>query len=113
MVIDGKSLSLGPHRERFARSARELGLPVPEIDDFWNRIVYLVPLEGEWFLRVEFVAPRGSNGIPTLVFRVRPVPPRHQEMKLWIPPFPDPRRSPRIKGPDIPLLNQLRQEAMD
>lgn len=113
LVVDGKSLSLDPHRERFTRSAHELGLPVPETDDFWTQLVSLVPPEGEWFPRVEFVAPSGSGDVLALVFRVRPVPPRQREMKLWIPPFPDPRKSPRIKGPDIPLLNELRQEAMD
>ncbi|RBP67819.1 branched-subunit amino acid aminotransferase/4-amino-4-deoxychorismate lyase [Brevibacterium sanguinis] len=113
LVVNGRSRSLDPHRERFTRSARELGLPVPETDEFWTQLVSLVPFEGEWFPRMEFVAPTGSGDIPAFVFRVRPAPPRKREMKLWIPPFPDPRKSPRIKGPDIPLLNELRQEAVE
>ncbi|WP_309130849.1 aminotransferase class IV [Brevibacterium sp.] len=113
LVDNGKSLSLDPHRDRFTRSARELGLPVPETDDFWHQLVALVPEEGEWFPRVEFVAPGASGVTPALVFRLRPAPLRTREMKLWIPPFPDPRKNPRIKGPDIPLLNELRQEAKD
>lgn len=109
-VDKGKSVDITPHRDRFTKSARELGLPVPETDEFWNAIVGLVPDAGEWFPRIEFVDP-GDGSYPVLVFRLRVAPARTSEMKLWIPPFSDPRQSPRIKGPDIPLLNDLRTEA--
>jgi len=42
---------------------------------------------------------------------VRPAPPESTEVRLWVHPEPDPRRQPRVKGPDLAVLAGLRGRA--
>lgn len=63
-----------------------------------------VPHEGRWFPRVEKHA-------DDLYLRVRPAPPLRTQTVLWIPPTPDPRQEPLIKGPDLAVLAELRAQA--
>jgi branched-subunit amino acid aminotransferase/4-amino-4-deoxychorismate lyase len=49
---------------------------------------------------------------PSLALRIRPVPPiAAQPASVWLFPQADPRRAPRIKGPDLDLGRQLRAQA--
>lgn len=48
-----------------------------------------------------------------LAFRLRPAPTRTQELKVLVPPYSDPRSTPRRKGPDIALLEGLRTDARE
>lgn len=72
--------------------------------EFLDAVPGRVPVAGEWFPRVE---KHGSG----LYLRVRPAPPLRTETVLWVPPTPDPRRVPRVKGPDLGVLGELRAQA--
>ena len=106
-VCDGKVRAFGKHRQRFSATARELGFSEPSSEDFWASLVDLIPRSGEWFPRVEII----GDDDPVLGFRLRPSPTRTDELRVWTPPFSDPRRSPYVKGPDIGLLGDLRARA--
>ena len=69
--------------------------------EFMAAVPGRVPVEGAWFPRVE------KHG-PELYLRVRPAPPLRTQTVLWVPPTPDPRREPRVKGPDLRVLGELR-----
>lgn len=87
------------HEQRFAGS-----LPRIEVGDFLTAVRRAVPHEGDWFPRIE------AHG-QTLYLRVRPAPPLRTRTVLWVPPEPDPRVAPRVKGPDLPVLARLRDQA--
>lgn len=106
-VKDGTVRALDAHRRRFNASARRLGFPDADSEDFWSALINLIPSTGEWFPRVEII----GDDDPVLGFRLRPAPVRTDELSVWIPPFTDPRRHPRTKGPDIALLGDLRARA--
>jgi branched-subunit amino acid aminotransferase/4-amino-4-deoxychorismate lyase len=89
------------HRQRFAGH-----LPGVDVGDFLAAARQAVPHEGNWFPRVE------AHG-DALYLRVRPAPPLRAQTALWIPPTPDPRVTPRVKGPDLPLLAGLRAQAQE
>jgi branched-subunit amino acid aminotransferase/4-amino-4-deoxychorismate lyase len=58
---------------------------------------------------VELVAAR--EGSPELRVRVRPAPALSREAVAWTMSVPDPRQSPRDKGPDLALLETWRARA--
>lgn len=87
------------HVERFAASLPEL-----DVQGFLDVVRGYIPHEGNWFPRVE------AHGTE-LYLRVRPAPPLRTRTTLWIPPTPDPRLVPRTKGPDLPVLGRLREQA--
>jgi branched-subunit amino acid aminotransferase/4-amino-4-deoxychorismate lyase len=68
-----------------------------------------VPVTGRWFPRAELAM---VNGTPRLQLWLRPAPPRADSIRLWIPPEPDQRTFPQIKGPDLPYLSALRDAAV-
>ena len=106
-VNEGTVRALDEHRRRFSEAARELGFPDAGSEHFWSTLLDLIPRSGEWFPRVEII----GDDEPLLAFRLRPAPIRTDELRVWIPPFPDPRQRPRTKGPDIGLLGDLRVRA--
>ncbi len=106
-VSDGKVRALGRHRRRFTESALEIGCAEAGSDDLWAALVDLIPRSGEWFPRAEIL----EGDAQKIVFRLRPAPPRTDELSVWIPPFADPRRHPQTKGPDIARLGDLRAQA--
>ncbi|RXW33555.1 aminotransferase class IV [Propioniciclava flava] len=106
---EGRVRALPRHRARFAAAAQQLELPSPDAPEIWSQIVDLLPPTGEWFPRIEFV----GGAQPTLGIRPRPAPARTQEISVWVPAFPDIRRSPHFKGPDIERLEDLRMHARD
>ena len=73
---------------------------------FMHAVRGALPCEGLWFPRVE------KHG-DVLYLRLRPAPPLRTETVLWIPPSPDPRRAPRVKGPDLGVLGELRERAQE
>lgn len=95
------------HRRRFSKAAIELGCTDADSADFWSGLIDLIPRSGEWFPRVEILGDDES----ALGFRLRPAPPRTDELNVWIPPFADPRQHPETKGPDIARLGELRTRA--
>lgn len=86
------------HRERFAAN-------VPGAGEFLDAVfAHPWPTEQAWFPRIE------AHG-HDLYLRVRPAPPVRTTTVLWIPPDPDPRRVPGVKGPDLAVLGELRRQA--
>lgn len=85
LVCDGRAIRPDLHRARF-------GAGYPSLD--------AVPRTGEWFPRIT------DAGVD-----VRPAPPLRRTTTLWIPGIEDPRTTPRVKGPDLPMLVELRAQA--
>ncbi|MFJ3880396.1 aminotransferase class IV [Streptomyces sp. NPDC090077] len=106
LVRDGRARALHRHRERFTAAVAEAG--GPDVGVFWEEAMARIPATGEWFPRVELA---DSAGDLRLRIRVRPAPARTTEVRVWVPGRPDPRRTPRRKGPDLGELARLRTEA--
>lgn len=108
-VDTGRVRAFDRHRRRFSKAALKLGCTDADSADFWSALIDLIPRSGEWFPRVEVL----GDDEPALGFRLRPTPPRTDELNVWIPPFADPRRHPQTKGPDIARLGELRARAYE
>ncbi len=105
LVTDGTALALGLHRSRFLASVpRDLH---PRLDPgaFFDAAIDTIPREGDWFPRVEL---RTQLLSPQLLFRLRPAPERSRSIVLATHRGADPRRDPRIKGPDLEAMTRLR-----
>lgn len=104
VVEDGLALALDLHRDRFLGSApppaREL-----DLDEFWAAAIAAIPVSGVWFPRVELHAVGDSW---RLLLRLREAPERRRSAVLATWEGPDPRRSPRVKGPDLDQLAAVR-----
>lgn len=107
LVLNGQVRSFERHRARFQAGARQVGSSEAWDPDFWRAVIELLPHDCIWFPRVEIV----GEVAPSLVFRLRPAPERLKEARVWIPPFTDPRLCKELKGPDLPLLGELRDRA--
>ncbi|MCX4745616.1 aminotransferase class IV [Kitasatospora sp. NBC_01287] len=105
LVQDGLTRGLALHRERFAAACLEAGPTPGAVARFWRAAVAELPRTGAWFPRVE-LGPAQALGL-----RLRPAPPRGQEVRVlpWTPG--DPRSAPQRKGPDLPLLAELKAAA--
>lgn len=110
LVEDGRVRAFDLHRTRFGDAAAQVGMGDVITDDFWAAVVEKIPAKGEWFPRVDVldVSPDAER---ELAFRLRPAPTRKQELKVLIPPYSDPRITPNRKGPDIALLERVREDA--
>lgn len=106
LVAEGRVLALGLHRSRFSSSAAVSGYE-PDPAPFWEAGLASIPREGLWFPRFELVRVRDAL---RLRFRLRPAPELTTSLVLATADS-DPRRVPRIKGPDIDRLSILRQLA--
>jgi branched-subunit amino acid aminotransferase/4-amino-4-deoxychorismate lyase len=108
LVADGRVRGLDRHRQRFFRGCGEVADIRPaELRAFWRAIVRELPRRGRWFPRVELcVHPRAE-----LRLRLRPAPPQGAGMRLWVWEGADPRTAPRLKGPDLPRLAEVRLRA--
>lgn len=107
LVLDGAVRSLDRHVTRFNNSCLEQGAVAQgDLDRFWREAISALPRTGAWFPRVEL-----AGNPPSLRLRLRPAPPRGEQVQLWVPDAPDERRSPMTKGPDLPALTALRAEA--
>jgi branched-subunit amino acid aminotransferase/4-amino-4-deoxychorismate lyase len=110
LVADGRVRGLALHEQRFLESCREL---VPELGPdivrpYLAAVRNTLPAAGNWFPRLEaHMTPR-----PRLAFWLRPAPALRTTTALWVPPEPDPRNHPRVKGPDMPALASLREQAL-
>jgi branched-subunit amino acid aminotransferase/4-amino-4-deoxychorismate lyase len=116
LVDDGIVRGLERHYRRFATSCGQraglttAGLTTAGLDAFWAAVGASLPRAGRWFPRVEL---SGDPGQPLLSLRIRPAPPAAVTARVWINDGPDPRRFPRCKGPDLPVLAGLRAIASD
>lgn len=103
LLNEGKVVGYHRHIERFASSAEIQGLVQP-VDDFLSAVTAALPRTGVLFPRIDLTE-RGE-----LELHIRPAPELHETIVLATADH-DPRVEPGIKGPDIPALNVLRQEA--
>lgn len=102
LVVDGRVRALDRHWARFSAACAEHGV---DTQAFRAQAERAVPAQGRWFPRVELRA----DG--ELAVQVRPAPPREPTVVAWIADVPDPRRAPKIKGPDLERLAALRERA--
>ncbi len=107
LVEGGAVRGLDRHFGRFRAAATgTAGVPAAAVDDFLAAVPARLPDRGSWFPRVE--AWPGQR----LALWVRPAPRRAATTRLWVPPEPDPRRLPGVKGPDLGALAALRERAI-
>jgi branched-subunit amino acid aminotransferase/4-amino-4-deoxychorismate lyase len=103
LVVDGRVRALERHWARFAGACGENGVSPEALAAFRADVEAAVPARGRWFPRIELR--------DELAVLVRPAPPREPTVVAWIADVPDPRRSPRRKGPDLERLAALRERA--
>lgn len=106
LVAEGRVRGWDLHMERFTESCVAAGAERAGLGRPLAGLPELIPRQGEWFPRLEM----RSEGEADFYFRLRPSPPRWETAAVW-PTSVDPRREPRVKGPDIDRLMALRSEA--
>jgi branched-subunit amino acid aminotransferase/4-amino-4-deoxychorismate lyase len=113
LVADGRVRALDLHFARFAGSASPY-LTVPGREGFFAAVrgALAAAGRGELFPRIElrFGSAAPDQG-PRLYLRLRPAPPRRRLARLCVHDGPDPRRRPRVKGPDLEALGRVRARA--
>jgi branched-subunit amino acid aminotransferase/4-amino-4-deoxychorismate lyase len=108
LVTDGAALALPLHHDRFLASIAARGFILPGTESFWDAAVAAIPRSGDWFPRVEL---QSHSGRQQLVFLLREAPERERSIVLVTHDGADPRTAPRIKGPDLDALLELRAAA--
>lgn len=107
-ALDGRIRGLDRHRTRFASACAAWTVRVPAEDALWRAVRAAMPPVGSWFPRIELV----DTGAQALIqLRVRPAPPLADSAVVWVADLPDPRTHPQLKGPDLPALLELREQA--
>ena len=104
LVADGVVRAGGAHWARFGASCAAAGADAALLAAFRRAVTATVPAAGRWFPRVELTA-------QGLALRLRPAPPAAELATVVAAPPGDPRRAPRVKGPDLELLLVLRERA--
>ncbi len=105
LVSDGLTLALDLHRQRFMTSIPRGRYLQTDPAAFWDTAIATIPDEGDWFPRVELHSRLGG---PRLVFRLRSAPERSRSASLATWTGRDPRRIPRVKGPDLEAMLRIR-----
>jgi branched-subunit amino acid aminotransferase/4-amino-4-deoxychorismate lyase len=109
LVTDGRGRAVDAHLRRFARACASLyGVRAGE---FACAALARIPARGRWFPRLELAVTDAGGAVLSLW--LRPAPPLGGTVRLWLPPEPDQRVLPRVKGPDLPYLTRLREAAAD
>ena len=108
LVTEGRVLALDVHRGRFFTAIPRGRYRQLDPSAFWDAAIAAIPRTGDWFPRVEL---RSRLGGPELLFRLREAPARHRSIVLSTFHGREPRRSPRVKGPDLEAMLRLRTEA--
>ena len=103
LVVDGRVRAVERHWARFSAACD--GVAPEALAAFRARVEREVPAHGRWFPRIEL---RADGELAVLV---RPAPAREPTVVAWIADVPDPRGSPRRKGPDLDGLAALRERA--
>jgi branched-subunit amino acid aminotransferase/4-amino-4-deoxychorismate lyase len=108
LVAEGEVRAFDAHVRRFTASCAELAGVGEQAEAFMRAGLAQVPVADRWFPRAELAL---VNGTPRLQLWLRPAPPRADAIRLWVPPEPDQRTRPCIKGPDLGYLSALRGAA--
>lgn len=103
LVEDAQVIAFTQHLARFQASCS-----VHEVPRFWAQMRHVIPTAGRWFPRAELRLVKGER---QLALRLRPAPALSNAVQLVLSSSPDPRQHPRIKGPDLALLEVWRQGA--
>jgi len=106
LVSDGRTLGLELHRTRFLDAVLGSGHLEVGADEFWTAAIRAIPLEGDWFPRVEL---RATGDGPRLLLRLREAPARTVSTVLATYTGEDPRTAPRVKGPDLDAMLAARE----
>jgi Amino-transferase class IV len=107
LVEEGAVRGLDRHFDRFRAAATgTAGVAAAAVSDFLAAVPARLPASGTWFPRVE------AWPDERLALWLRPAPRRAVTTRLWVPPSPDPRRVPGVKGPDLDALAALRERAI-
>ena len=107
LVSDGLVRSLDKHLVRFIRQAT-LKTPelVSEIPDYLFAALNLIPKTGKQFPRLEIQEDK------SLKVQLRPAPEITKTVTLWTYPEADPRTDLTVKGPELDLGSQIRNQAI-
>jgi branched-subunit amino acid aminotransferase/4-amino-4-deoxychorismate lyase len=105
LILDGGVVGFDKHLERFTSSVHDYDSGFDAVA-FRHGLVDALPKEGAWFPRVESVD-YGDGHLVRLL--IRPAPNRDTTVSLATAKS-DPRRFPRVKGPDLQRLGALRRE---
>lgn len=105
LVTEGQVLALDLHRTRFMTSIPRGRYRQLDPGAFWGAAIAAIPRTGDWFPRVEL---RTQLLQPQLLFRLREAPERSRSIVLATHTGRDPRREPRVKGPDLEAMTRLR-----
>ncbi|MCU1440699.1 MAG: hypothetical protein JWP85_1696 [Rhodoglobus sp.] len=108
LVSEGKTLALDLHRTRFMTSISRNIQTDPAA--FWDAAIAAIPRQGDWFPRVEL---HSRLGAPRLIFRLRTAPERARSAVLATWTGADPRKTPRVKGPDLDRLLAVRTSVQE
>jgi len=109
LVADGLARGTALHAARFsAACAIRHGVAESVTAPFLAGVLRSLPTTGRWFPRVELALDAGE---PALRLRLRSAPEAVRSARLWVDDRPDPRREPRIKGPDLAALHAVRDRA--
>jgi branched-subunit amino acid aminotransferase/4-amino-4-deoxychorismate lyase len=108
LLHKGSVRSLAAHFARFEASITD-EVSISQLPGFFGAVRNSLPLEGDWFPRIEYraSAPVGER----LFLQVRNAPEQTETATLWSNPDPDPRVNPKVKGPDLAIGMQLRRTA--
>lgn len=103
LLDEGRAVAPREHRSRFLHDADSQGM-IHAPENFLEAAWGALPRTGRWFPRIDLTE-RGE-----LEVWIRPAPKLMRTITLWVT-REDPRTTPRIKGPDIPALTLLREQA--
>jgi branched-subunit amino acid aminotransferase/4-amino-4-deoxychorismate lyase len=108
LVDQGRVRGLDRHRARFTQAVAAAQTHDPiDVQRFFEAAVAALPRSGRWFPRVELSqGPVAAAGELRLALRHAPT--RLDEVVVFAHPYPDRRRAPRVKGPDLPRQLTLR-----
>ncbi|HET6297877.1 MAG TPA: aminotransferase class IV [Kribbella sp.] len=109
LVANGTVRGLDLHRHRFTTSCKALGFE--GAGDYWDDHVTRLPGFGRWFPRFELWSDGLTDDGRRLALQARPAPPQGGRVRVAVHEEPDPRTSPRVKGPDLEMLGALKAEA--
>ena len=107
-VTNGSARALGKHFARFADSITDADCK-KQLPVFFEQVLNAIPIEGDWFPRIEYRAERPIG--ERLFLRLRPAPERTETCTLWSYDKADPRQNPTVKGPDLSVCQSLRRAA--
>jgi branched-subunit amino acid aminotransferase/4-amino-4-deoxychorismate lyase len=113
LVDEGRVRGYDAHWERFAGWCAELRVAREELGPFRAAVTASLPRTGRWFPRVDLAGgAAGRAGAAHLLLRLRPAQPLMSQARVLLAAPGDLRCHPRRKGPDLPLLLDLRAQAV-